>query len=256
MPEHEYLERISNDIIERLTAKQLKLPASPEIVLRVNALLNDDTKGLSDIATAMESHQTLAARILQVVNSPALRPAKPITSLHTALSILGIALVKNLAISIAIREMFKSKNFELKALLEATWFHSVEVGYLSSVYVSYLDDRRYDPNTALVIGILHSIGSLPIIDYFEQEKIPVDKFKAVEAELANDISTSLVKEWGLPISFQEALRGTGLYGSILKYVHAYLDKQEYDSMLMPFDEFEKIVNDNKDNYVGLVSVYR
>lgn len=255
--EQDELSSISQDIIDKLTSKRLKLPASPEVVLKVNALLNDDTKGLSDIAVALEAHQTLAARLLQVVNSPALHPIKPIASLHTALCILGIALVKNLAISIAIRDMFRSKNFELKVLLDATWHHSVEVGVLMSLYINHIEDRRYDPNIALVIGILHSIGCLPIIDYFEIEKLPVEKYKAVEKELASAISVSLVKEWGLPASFAEAIKGSpGMYSDVLKYVHQYLDKEEYPDMLMPFEEFEKIVNDNTDKYNGLVSVYQ
>jgi HD-like signal output (HDOD) protein len=248
---------LSQDIIERLSAKSLRLPASPEVVLKINALMNDDTKGLVDISAAIESHQTLAARLLQVVNSPALKPIKPITSLYTALSILGIVLVKNLAISIAIRDMFRSKNFDLKVLLEETWHHSVEVGALSHLLTAHLEDRRYDPNVAMIIGILHSIGCLPIIDYFEQTSTPIVEYAKVSEEIASLISVSLMKEWGLPSSFAEAINGDpGMYGEILKYIHCYLDKTECANILVPFDEFDKIVKSNKDRFSNLVSIYK
>lgn len=250
------LSEIAQDIVDRLSANTLKLPASPEVILQINTLMNDETKGMVDIAEAIASHQTLAARILQVVNSPALRPAKPVTRLHEALVILGMALVRNLAISIAIRDMFRSNNFELKVLLEETWHHSIEVGALSNLLTAALEDRRYDPSTALVIGLLHSIGCLPIIDYFEQAKLPVTMYHDVAEELAPLLSTYLLKQWGLPQSFSDAITGQpGMYSEILKYVHGYLEEADIENPLIPIEEFEKTVNDNHDKYHGLVSVF-
>lgn len=247
---------IAQDIVDRLSAGTLKLPASPEVICKINALMNDDSKGLTDIAEAIQSHQTLAARILQVVNSPALRPAKPVVSLHEALSILGMALVRNLAVSIAVRDLFRSSNFELKVLLEETWHHSIEVGALSNILTTKLGDRRYDPNTALVIGLLHSIGCLPIIDYFEATKTPTSEYRVIADDIAPILSAYLLKSWGLPQSFISAISGEpGMYSEILKYVHAYLAEENLENALLPMEEFEKTVNDNKDAYHGLVSIF-
>lgn len=250
---------IAEDIVERLGANRLKLPASPEVMVQMNTLINDDTKGLSDIAAAIQKHQTLAARLLQVVNSAALRPLKPVTTTIQALSILGITLVKNLAISIAIRDMFRSKDPVLHAKLDEVWHHSIRVGALASLLVSALDDRRYDPQTAMTIGILHSIGCLPIIDYFEETHRSADDIDGVISSLSQQLSVHLLRSWGLPGSFITAINGEPcLYGNVLKFVHTYIASKDLtlpcDGFTLTCEDFAKIVKDKQAQYDELVSI--
>lgn len=248
---------IAQQIMDRLCNDRLRLPAAPEVIIHVNSLINDDSKGMSDIAEAIQKHQTLAARLLQVVNSAALRPMRPVDTIVEALTILGISLVRNLTISLAIRDMFRSTNPELNARLQRIWQHSIQVGLLSNLLITRLNDRRYDPQIAMTIGILHEIGALPVIDFFDATKCCTDELGEVLEAMTPAISIHLLERWNLSASFVSAIRGDdGVYGDTLRYVHCFLNNQEFPKASIPItlEQLHDTVNENSTQYDELVSI--
>lgn len=248
---------IAADLVDRIENDKLRLPSVPDIIIQINVLINDDTKGIADIAVAVQKHQTLSARLLQVVNSAALRPIRPVTTITEALSILGISLVRNLTISLAIRDIFRSSNPLLNAKLSQVWTDSIRIGALSFLLVKALDDRRYDAQTAMTIGVLHSLGALPIIDYFNDTKCDIALLDQALADHTQSISAYLLERWHLPTTFISAVNGeVGVYGDALKCAIAYMQGQEFPecSIHLTLEQFAEIVKEQDTKYQELVSV--
>lgn len=241
---------ITNAITDRLVANTLRLPTLPDVLARINALLTDDTKGVSDMSEVILTHPALSARLMQVVNSPALRPVRPVVSMAEAVTVLGVALIRNLAISIAIRDLFRSKNESLANILRATWAHSAAIASYSFAYAKTNIDRRVDASTAMTIGVLHSVGSLPIIAFFEDTDANPEALPGVLAQLSPLLTAHLFDQWGFPGSFKQAVQTSGcLYGSVLDYAHRYVEycdarasgKQMVDDATLSFEKFDEYV---------------
>ena len=254
------IEDIASDIEDRLVCKTAKLPTAPEVVLRLNALIQDDAASTDSIVKTLQAHPALVARLLQIANSAALNPPQPVTSLFGAVSSLGLSLVRTLAVTVSVSNMFKSHDRRLQALLTKEWLHSVEVSALASILMQSLESPRYDASTALVCGILHNIGSLPIIDYLGATGSPPDLFEGLSGALGAKLSVHILTEWGLPNSFIAAIEpnSSSVYGQALAFVHFYLDAITDDTLT--FDEhtlesFSKTVKENKAIYDSLVGIF-
>ena len=64
-----FIERLAQD----LNDKRLELPAFPDSVIRIQQAVQDENKDVDDIVNILSSDPALAARLLQLANSAAMR---------------------------------------------------------------------------------------------------------------------------------------------------------------------------------------
>lgn len=76
-----------------------KLPILPGIAARILEVVRDKSSNLSEIADILSSDPPLSAEVLKTVNSPLFFLSSKISSVHRAVSLLGIDVVKNIALS-------------------------------------------------------------------------------------------------------------------------------------------------------------
>src|SRR5690349_16605573 len=89
---------------ELVRRDNIKLPSPPSIALRLLEALRMDVFSVSDTARIIQSDPALTARVLKVVNSTFCSPADKIGSIDQALNILGVHVVKNIALSFTLVE--------------------------------------------------------------------------------------------------------------------------------------------------------
>ncbi|ROR32113.1 HDOD domain-containing protein [Inmirania thermothiophila] len=158
-----YIERIRED----LEADRLVLPTLPEVALRVREVVDDPDADADAIAEAVAQDGALAARLVQVANSPLYRAARPIEDLHTAVTRLGLGVVRNLVTSFAMRQIFQPTTEAVDEALRALWAHGVEVAAISAALAKARPGFRSDE--ALLAGLVHDIGKLPVLALAELE---------------------------------------------------------------------------------------
>lgn len=163
-----------NDLAERhyaalseaIARDELPLPTLPEVVREVRAVMEDEDADCRRVAEVIGTDPGLTARLLAVVNSPLYRGQGRIESVPQAVTRLGTGLVRNLVLSLVLRQLFQCSHRLTAARAENVWHHSVQVAALSRVLAQRFS--RLDADLAMLAGLIHDIGALPILSYAER----------------------------------------------------------------------------------------
>ncbi len=154
-------ENFLNDLMADLENDRLVLPTLPEVALKVRDTLEDENASMSDVAKVITSDAALSARLIQIANSPLLRASRQIESVEAAVTRMGSAMVRNLVTSIAMEQMFQATTDATDRRLRQIWEHSTEVAAISHALASQF--TKLKPDQALLAGLVHDIGVLPIL---------------------------------------------------------------------------------------------
>lgn len=178
------VDKFVGEILDDIKNNRLKLPILPEIAFKVREAVSDTNAAAAAIAKAVSSDASIAARLLQVVNSPLYRGANAINNLQSAIARLGPPLVRNLVTSLILKQLFQTKSPLLRQHMQVLWEHSTQVASICHVLARKF--TRLQPDEAMLAGLIHDIGALPIL--LKAENHP--ELLADEAKL-NDIINKL-----------------------------------------------------------------
>lgn len=149
-------------IAAEMAAGRLTLPSLPEAAATVGELVRRDDVTAARLAAEIGKDPALAARLLRVANSAAVSGSGPrAESLTRAITKLGFNLARTLVSRMAIEQMFHPKSPALKAYMRRIWQQSLEVAALSRVLAERL--TPLEPDTAMLAGLVHLVGVLPIV---------------------------------------------------------------------------------------------
>jgi HD-like signal output (HDOD) protein len=151
----------------RLNDGSFPLPSMPDLALRLNAAIEDPDSDNRDIARLIQLDPALATKIMHVVNSAAFRFASDAQTVQQAVTRLGRERIRTLAIGFLIRSAFRTRSQLLRKRANALWLRSCQVAAVSFVLARLLP--TLDPERAMLAGLIHRIGSLPVIGLAQQE---------------------------------------------------------------------------------------
>jgi HD-like signal output (HDOD) protein len=158
--------RLLNEIYYEFMAESLVLPAMPDIALRVRQAVQDSSKNIAAVAKIVQMDPGLAARLIQVANSPLYRGQTAIDDCKAAITRLGLTVTRNLVISFTLHGVFHSRLAMLNRRMSELWLHCSRVAALS--YVLAARTPGIDPDRAMLAGLVHDIGVLPILSHIER----------------------------------------------------------------------------------------
>jgi putative nucleotidyltransferase with HDIG domain len=161
------IEQFWQDLVKDIRANRLVLPALPDIALRTRKLLDNPQATSTQIARVISTDVVLTTRLLRLVNSPLYRARHPIDDVRTAVTRLGSVNVRSMVTSLAMEQIYQNKLASpfKKRYLVRNWEHGILVAALS--YVISDCYTGLDPDEAMLAGLIHDIGKLPIIEYSE-----------------------------------------------------------------------------------------
>lgn len=191
-------EKILNAIIEDLENDTLVLPSLPEVALKVKNIIDDPNATSTQLAEVISSDAALATRLIQLANSPLLRGAKRADSLNMAITRMGNSMVKNCVHSLLVKQMFQPRTKETERRFQLFWEHSTEVAAIS---FSLAAMAKLRPDEALLAGLIHDIGALPIImraentpELLENEQV----FDDIIEEMHTRLGKEILRRWDFP----------------------------------------------------------
>lgn len=190
---------ILHHFYEDYLAGKLELPPLPDLAFRVRRAIQDPSKGGDDIARLIRVDPSLAARLVKVVNSPLYRGRDHATSTLEAVTRLGLGRVRNLVFSFTVGSLFRSRSRHLNARLRDYWRHSQEVASLSFVLARLTPGL--DPDKALLAGLLHDIGAIPILQQIDKHRGLVKSAAEVGLvlqRLKGKVGALLLSSWDFP----------------------------------------------------------
>ena len=186
-------------IMHAFNIGRLKLPSLPEVAIKVKAAVSDPNVNIKDVARIVESDPAMAARLIQVVNSPVSRGLDPVRSIKDAIVRLGLASTRNIVMSYAVKQLFKAKSALLKARMKQLYEHSVEVAAISFALAN--ESKKFSSDQLLLAGLIHDIGVIPILTYIDETGLEIDKETELEniiSKLRSVVGTMVIKHWGFP----------------------------------------------------------
>ncbi|MEW8625023.1 MAG: HDOD domain-containing protein [Candidatus Thiodiazotropha sp.] len=190
-----------NDLNEAIDSNKLTLPTLPEVALKVRDAVEQEMSSANEIADIIASDAALSARLLQVANSPLYRGRVPIDNLQMAVARLGVRLVRSLVISLIMQQIFQATNDLLDAKFHQIWEESVQIAAISRVLSYNLD--HLDKEQAMLAGLIHNIGALPVLamaetrDELVQDATELDRVIDI---LSPQVGQRILQMWDFPES--------------------------------------------------------
>lgn len=191
------------------------LPAVPKVLQEISQLFNLPRISLKQVADIVEKDPALTLKVLSVANSPLYGLRRNVTTIDSAVLILGIQEIKSIVTSIKMTSTIKMKPdkfFDPNKF----WHHSMSVGVLAQRMSKDLGFTF--EGDCFVAGMLHDMGVLVIHEYLskefhnivEESKLKNIPFLEAEYDVLGlshqEIGEYLTQKWSLPPVYTDALR--------------------------------------------------
>ncbi len=192
----DYEGEIFQQIYQACQSENLDLPPMPEVAMRIRRMADDPDVGIADLAKVVQMDPAVAAGVLHAANSPLFRGTSQVSNIKDAMVRLGLKTTQSIATSIAMRETFKSKSPAIKQRMRKLWEHCVDVSALSFVIARKVGG--FDPERALLAGLLHDIGAVPILNFLEQKDLnpTPQELEATIQKLHGMVGVLVFNAWG------------------------------------------------------------
>jgi len=195
--------QVKQDIVESIKSDALVLPTLPEVALRVRSEAEDPESSLNSLGKLISNDPALTARVIKVANSAFFRTSKEISDLKMALMRLGMEYTANLAIGLAMEQMFQATSNIIDKRMRDIWQRSSEIAGICHVLCSNRLHLKADQ--AMLAGLTYKIGALPVLTYAEEHpSLLKDSFTldAVIESLYPAIGSVILKKWDFPVELQ------------------------------------------------------
>lgn len=192
-----------NGICAAYRKDELRVPSLPDVALRLRAALQKEIS-IGDAVKIVNLDPVISSKLIQVVNSPLYRTLNPAASCHAAVNRLGLKTTQNLVTSISLNNLFRSADKRLHEKAQSIWKQSIHVASLSHTLAAI--SQRLNPEEALLAGLIHNIGALPIITFaenFDKNAYGMGELDQSIALLQGLLGVSILKKWHFPDNLQQ-----------------------------------------------------
>jgi len=191
------------------------LPTLTLVAQKLRDVMEDPLSSAEDAARVIEGDQSLAAKVLSLVNSAYYGLPVEITKISQAVSLLGFRATSQLALTISVINLLDEKE-EGRFKREGLWGHSIGCAVCSQMIAKKAGYSR--PEDCFSGGLLHDIGKLVLDQFLHEELIKIlvvtekGEISFVEAErdrLGIDhaiIGEWLARKWKLPLPVVVSIR--------------------------------------------------
>ena len=186
----------------------------PQVCAQLAELTAQQATDAAQLAKLIRSDASLAGEIMRVANSPAMRARSVIVSLQQAVSWLGVAEVRNIAMAVMLRcEVFCAPGHEPES--EELWREAWLAGLWGKEIAR---ERRKHVESAFLAALMHRTGAalaLKILSGFESRQrtvIDAQTFADLVREFEPQFGRLLMSGWRLPDDVQDAASHWRDYG--------------------------------------------
>ena len=204
--------------IERMTLNLDQLTSFPDVALKIDSLLEDESKGAEDFAEVIRTDPALSAALIRLANSAMYNTRGVTADLDRAVVSIGLNGVRDLAYGICVVTAFDGIPNEL-VTLDDFWNHSLYCAVTAKLLEEQCD--VYAANSMFSAGLLHDIGQLVMYNQ-EPEKSrqslelsleSVETTSPCHAESTifgfdhTDVGVAVARRWGFPSYLIRAIQG-------------------------------------------------
>jgi len=200
----------SKDSASNRISRTYDIPSVPLVLTRILQVLADDKSTAKALEELILHDPALSARVLRLANSAFYAFRYEVRTISHAVSLLGLKVVKSLAIGVSIFESFTHGMKKEADLINGLWMHSFGTALLAQE-IWARSGNRTEGEFAFLCGLLHDLGK---VVFFKSDPAFYSRlFVAKKTGEGHDISSLeresfdadhavvgalLAKKWGLP----------------------------------------------------------
>ncbi len=205
-----------NTTLEQIFDTLTEVPTFPKVVQKALKLLDDPNVTIKELEEVLKYDPAITANILKLTNSAHFALPQQVTSLDTALALLGQNQLRKILVASASITYFQKPlpGYGLSAI--DIWTHSIGCAVIAELLAKEFSFS--EPSILFTAGILHDIGKVILNLYVWSELDKIQKIALeqditfMEAEweiLGTDhavIGSTLLKHWEFPAILYRAVR--------------------------------------------------
>lgn len=189
-----------------MQTNQLVLPTIPDVSFKIRRAINDDKANNAKIARIVQIDPSITSRLIKIANSPLYRGRKQIESCPEALTRLGLEAARNIITAFSMKSIFKAKSPLINHEMVELWKHSSYVAAISAVIAHKI--RGFDPDRAMLAGLIHDIGIVPILLHADNHPDIITRAEDIAdtiKQLRADIGVEITRQWDFPSDFEDVV---------------------------------------------------
>jgi HD-like signal output (HDOD) protein len=187
----------------------------PHVVTKLSKLIANSNSTIKEFEDVIKMDPVLVARLLRLVNSPFYGLAQKVDSIGRAVAFIGMKNLHNMAITDALKNIFREKDDSNTFSRKRLWMHCAAV----SICGKMVAERIFGINgeDVYLCGILHDFGIiveeqvkraefLQICRDCHSTSAMVEQERLILGTDHCEIGYLLTLEWAMPVAIQEAIR--------------------------------------------------
>jgi HD-like signal output (HDOD) protein len=193
MPHH--VKVLLDQILKELASQELELPVLPDVAHKIRIQIDDPNLSAGQIVLTISSDPAIAAHIIKIANSATFSGKPKVENVKDAIARIGYRMLRNVVMALTMGKLFESASPTLNNKLKLAWAHSQEVAAISHVLA--LRKKHLKPDQAMLAGLIHNIGVLPICLYLIKNKTQLSPLQLDELIQRGHtkIGTVLLQHW-------------------------------------------------------------
>ncbi|RLK48244.1 HD-like signal output (HDOD) protein [Alkalispirillum mobile] len=192
-------DRVFAEVAQDLLHDRLELPTMPDLAIRVREAIADPDADSTAVARILQADPVVVTRLIKVANSAMFSSRSGVDTLTGAIVRLGLENVRHIVIAVTLREVFRARHPLLQARMAQLWEHSARVAAVAALLGGHLP--RFVPERALLGGLLHSIGGIPLLTHLDRldgGAIDEAQVEALLHEYAGQLGGMILRNWNFP----------------------------------------------------------
>ncbi len=185
----------------------ISLPSLPDVVLKIRRMLESDDSDFQQISQAVSVDPVLVSRLVVFANSAYYNRANvEIETLDIAIGRLGLEVVRNTAMSLAMKQLYASeKHSHAASYLKAVWANGMKLSSMAHAVAALRS--KLNEETAFLCGLMNEVGKLYIITKAEDFPAFIGdraSFESVLEEWNAQVAKSIIESWGFSTAMAES----------------------------------------------------
>ncbi|CAN5461070.1 hypothetical protein BH11PSE11_BH11PSE11_03660 [soil metagenome] len=204
--------RFIEELAAELSSEDLVFPTSLNATMNIRHALSNPDISNDQVARIISTEPVLSARLLRICNSVMFNNGTgQIFQLRAATLRLGFTVVRNIAISVGMKQLAEHKSLgKISQRMEDLWTRNLRIAALSYVLARNL--TKLSADGAMMAGLLHDVGRFYILNRARRHG---EQFASDQAvwEIAEKwharFGMAILKKWDIAQDIRDAVRNFG-----------------------------------------------